>query len=130
VHVAEYTQSWQVSNAKELAAALTSRDEKGGALFYITPDDAQRYPSLAIRVTKDYADVHYFPFDGHPGFRCFGGVGLPENGWTNFVYQGCDPGTGEETPNAFINPFAIACTIAEEFLRSGQRSESVEWLEL
>lgn len=130
MRVDEFTRSWQVTNAKELAAALTSRDEKGGALFFMTPDDDQQYPSLAIRVTKDFADVHYFPFDGHPGFRCLGGAGLPKDGWTNFAYQGCDPGTGEETPNEFIIPLATACEIAEEFRRSGQRSNAVEWLEL
>ena len=130
MRVDEYIRSWQVTNANELAAALTSRDEKGGALFYITPDDDQRYPLLAIRVTNDFADVHYFPFDGHPGFRCLGGVGLPKDGWTSFVYQGCDPGAGEETPNEFVIPFSTACAIAEEFLRSGQRSDAVEWLEL
>ena len=130
MRVEEFTRSWHVTNAKELAAALTSRDDKGGALFFISPDDDQRYPSLAIRVTKDYADVHYFPFDGHPGFRCLGGAGLPQDGWTSFVYQGCDPGTGEETPNEFIIPFATACVIAKDFLRSGQRSDAVEWLEL
>src|SRR4051812_8518421 len=108
---------------------MASRDDKGGALFYITPDEEQ-YPSLAIRVTKDYADVHYFPYDGHAGFRCLGGEGLPKDGWTNFVYQGCQPGTGEETPNKFILPFATACSVAKAFLRTGQRSDAVKWLEL
>jgi hypothetical protein len=130
MRVEEHTRSWRVANAMELAAALTSRDEKGGALFFISPDDDQRCPSLAIRVTKDYADVHFFPYDGHPGLRCLGGIGLPKDGWTSFVYQGCDPGTGEETPNQFIIPFSTARAIAEEFLRSGQRSNAVEWLEL
>src|SRR5438270_841396 len=79
VRIGGYRQSWRVTNATELIAALAWRDEKGGALFWITPDD-QQYPSLAIRVTKDYADVHYFPSDGHPGFRSLGGEGLPEGG--------------------------------------------------
>jgi hypothetical protein len=130
VRVDEHTRSWQVTNANELAAALTSRDNKGGALFHIRPDDDHQYPSLAIRVTKDYADVHYFPFDGHAGFRCLGGAGLPEDGCTIFVYQGCDPGAGEQTPNRFIIPFSTACAIAKDFLRGGQKSDAVEWLEL
>jgi hypothetical protein len=129
VRVDQYRQSWQVTNVKQLVAALASRDDKGGALFHITPGD-ERYPSLAIRVTKDYADVHYFPYDGGPVFRCLGGEGLPEGGWTSFVYQGCDPGTGEETPNEFIVPFATACAIGKAFLRTGERSDAVEWLEL
>jgi hypothetical protein len=116
-------------SVKELDAALSSRDDKGGALFFISPDE-QRYPSLVIRVTKNYADVHYFPYDGHPGFRCLGGEGLPEDGWTSLVYQGCDPGDGEETPNEFIVPFATACEIARAFLRTGERSDAVQWLEL
>jgi hypothetical protein len=129
VRVGGYRRSCQVTNAKELTAALARRDDRGGALFYITPDD-QQYPSLAIRVTEDYADIHYFPYDGHPGFRCLGGEELPKGGWTRFVYQGCDPGTGEETPNEFIVPFAMAAAIAKAFLRTGQRSDAVRWLEL
>lgn len=130
MRVEEHTRSWRVTNAVELAAALTSRDNEGGALFFISPGDNQQYPYLAIRVTKDYADVHFYPFDGHPGFRCLGGADLPEDGWTNFVYQGCDPGTGEETPNRFIVPFATACEIAKEFIRTSERSAVVDWLEL
>jgi len=129
MRVGGYGRSWEVTNAKELAAALAWRDDKGGALFYITPDD-QQYPSLAIRVTGGYADVHHFPYDGHPGFRCLGGEGLPKNGWSRFVYQGCDPGTGEDTPNKFIVPLVTAAAIAKEFLRTGQRSDAVAWLEL
>lgn len=129
MRVEEYTRSWRVTNANELAAAMASRDEKGGALFYIAPDDEQ-YPLLAIRVTGDYADVHYFPYGGHAGFRCLGGEGLPEDGWTSFLYQGCDPGTGEQTPNKFVMAFAQAREIADVFLRTGLRSGAVSWLEL
>ncbi|MFT3883276.1 MAG: Imm1 family immunity protein [Gemmatales bacterium] len=130
MRVEEYSRSLEVTDVKELAAALHSRDERGGALFCLTPDENERYPSLVIRVTKDYADVHYFPCDGHPGFRCLGGVDLPETGWTRFVYKGCDPEAGEGTPNKFIIPFDSACAIAEEFLRSSQRSHAVDWFEL
>ncbi len=47
MRVGSYHRSWQVTNAKELAAALAWRDDQGGALFHITPDD-QQYPALAI----------------------------------------------------------------------------------
>jgi len=129
MQVGSYRQSWQVTNAEELAAAMAWRDDKGGALFYITPDN-QQYPSLAIRVTEGYADVHYFPYDGHPGFRCLEGDGLPEGGWSRFVYQGCDPGTGEDSPNEFVVPFATAAAIAKAFLQTSKRSDAFEWLEL
>ena len=54
--------------------ALAWRDDKGGALYGVTPGD-QQYPSLAIRVTGDYADVHDILYHGHPCFRCLGGEG-------------------------------------------------------
>lgn len=121
--------SWRVNTAKELAKALAWRDARGGALFYITPD-GDKYPSLTIRVTEDYADVHYWPYDGHAGFRALGGKGLPAGGWTTFLYEGCDPGTGEETPNEFILPFTTARSLAKAFLHAREKSDEVEWLEL
>jgi len=98
-------------------------------MFWLTPDD-ERYPALAIRVSGHLAHVHYFPRDGHPGFRCLGGDGLPEGGETTLVYQGCDPATGEETPNEFIVPFATALSLGEDFFRSKRMSEAVSWFEL
>jgi hypothetical protein len=49
---------------------------------------------------------------------------------TTFVYEGCDPGYGEETPNEFVVPFSVACAIATEFFRRERMSNAVSWFEL
>ena len=122
-------QSWQVANLEDLDAALTWRDDRGGGLFWLTPDD-DRYPSLALRVGGCLADVTYFPKEGHPGFRCLGGDGLPKGGLTTLVYQGADPASGEVTPNEFIVSFETAHSVAVQFFVSGQRPDVVPWFEL
>jgi hypothetical protein len=118
-----------VADGKSLDAALAWRDERGGGTFWLTPDET-RYPALAIRVSPDLADVHYFPCDGHPGYRCFGGDGVPEGGYTTLVYQGADPATGEQTPNEFVVPFETARAIAGEFFRTERMSDAESWFEL
>ncbi len=118
-----------VHNQQALQEALSYRDNRGGAVFWLT-HDGEEYPKLAIRVSGEIADVHFFPKDAHPGFRCLGGAGLPQGGMTTLVFDGCDPGAGEDTPNEFVVPVETAGAIAAEFLRTGQRSAEVEWCEL
>jgi hypothetical protein len=129
VRVGGYSQTWRVDDDKSLEAALAWRDDRGGAIFWLTPDDRE-YPALAIRATGDLADVHYFPLDGHPGFRCLGGDELPEGGLTTLLYPGCDPTAGEETPNEFVVPFGTARAVAKEFFRTKQMLQAVSWFEL
>jgi hypothetical protein len=118
-----------VQDDESLDTALTWRDHLGGGIFWLTSDE-QVYPALAMRVSGDLAEVHFFPRDNHPGFRCLGGRGLPERGWTTLVYQGCDPASGEQTPNEFVVPFETALSVAKEFFRTKQMSETVSWFEL
>ncbi len=118
-----------VENVESVLAALARRDDRGGGFFWLAPDDRD-YPAIALRVSGEVADVFYFPVDGHPGFRCLGGKGLPDGGLTTLVFDGCDPGTGEETPNKFVVPFDRARSLAVEFFRSHGMSDSVEWFEL
>jgi hypothetical protein len=85
---------------------------------------------LAIRVSGDLADVHFFPRDGHPGFRCLGSEGMPDVGSMRFVFQGCDPAYGEDTPNEFVVTLRTAKSIASEFLRSKRTAGHESWFEL
>jgi hypothetical protein len=117
-----------VDDVEGLEEVLAWRDARGGAFFWLTHDE--QYPSLAIRVSGDLADIHFFPRDGHPGFRCLGGEGMAEGGPTTLVFEGCDPGDGEDTPNEFVVPFETAKSIASEFLRSQRMSGDVSWFEL
>ena len=57
--------SWLVVDIEGLTAALARRDDHNGGKFWLTPDEGW-YPALAIRISGDVADVHYFPSDCHP----------------------------------------------------------------
>lgn len=98
-------------------------------MFWLRQEGAE-YPCLAIRTSGKFADVHFFPEVGHPGFRCVGGEGLPEDGETTLVFEGCDPSSGEATPNRFVVPFETAVSIAIDFFRTGRMSDTVPWFEL
>lgn len=123
-----YGRTWQVEDVADLEKALAWRDSRGGGLFWLSQDGG--FPTLAIRVSGDVADLHFFPEDGHPGFRCLGGVSLPEDGMTKLVFEGCDPEDGEETPNRFIVPLERAISVAREFLGRQQMPSAVSWFEL
>jgi hypothetical protein len=129
VIVGGYQRTWDVQNVTAMEEARASRDSRGGAVFWLA-DDGAEYPTLAVRISGNVADVHYFPHDGHPGFRCVGGEGLPKRGMTTLVYDGCDPGSGEDTPNEFVVSVSTACEVAKEFFRTKQMSDAVFWFEL
>lgn len=129
MRVAGYCRTWKVADLAGLAEALAWRDDHGGAMLWLTPDDAP-YPALALRVSGDVADVRYFPWAGHPGFRCLRSGGLPSGGLTRLVYQGADPATAEDVPNEFVVPVELAAEIAAEFFRSRRMSAAVSWFEL
>jgi len=122
---------WHAQDEATIQQVLEFRDEVGGAVFWLARDDA-RYPTLAIRISGDMADVHYFPHEGHPGFRALAEPSVREGQPTNFlfIYEGCDPATGEETPSEFVIPLSTAIALAKEFHRSGARSSAVSWFEL
>jgi hypothetical protein len=128
--ITAFRKELKVRDNKSLDKALAWRDKKGGAMFWMRPAAETMYPQLGIRVSGDLADIHYFPEEGHAGFRCLGGKGLPVGGWTLLVYEGCDPGTGEETPNEFVVPFETARAVAREFLHTKKMSPTESWFEL
>ena len=123
-----YGRTWQVDDDADLDRALACRDSLGGGAFWLSRDGG--FPLLAIRLSGDIADVHFFLEEGHSGFRCLGGEGLIEGGSRKLVFEGCDPGDGEETPNEFVIPLETAASVAKEFLRSGRMSDAVSWFEL
>ena len=120
---------WVVDNEENLDKILRTRDDRGGNEFWLA-DVAGEYPSLAIIIYKNLSNISYFPKMNHPGFRCLGGEGLPPDGMTVFVYEGCDPRSGLEVPNKFVVPFTTALAIAKEFFRSRKLPASVNWFEL
>jgi hypothetical protein len=129
MEVSGYNRTWPLENLEDLKAVLAWRDAKGGALLWFA-DPHPNYPQLAIRISGECADIHYFPEKGHPGFRCLGGEGLPEGGMTTLVFEGGDPGRGEETPNEFVVSLPIVWLVAKEFFASKVMSSSVSWYDL
>jgi len=120
---------WNASDETALEDVLRFRDDLGGAQFWITDDD-DPFPAVAIRLSGDFADVHYFPHDGHPGFRALAETPPPAGQTTTFIYEGCDPPTGEETPSEFVLLASTAIDVAKEFQRTGTRSPVLSWFEL
>jgi hypothetical protein len=124
VRIVRHGRTWKVDDVKGLQEVLTSRDSPGGGDFWLSHDD-EEYPCLAIRLSGNVADVHFFPGDCQAVFRCLGGDGMPDDGSTLFVFEGCDPGYGEETPNDFVIPVGTAVSIAKEFFLRKRMSDAV-----
>lgn len=122
-------QTWDVDSEGALETALSTRDARGGAEFWLWSTE-KRYPCLAMQIGGTFSSVTFFPSDGHPGFRCLGGEGLPATGITKLVFEGCDPGDGEQIPNRFVIPFSKALAVAKVFFTRSVMSDAEEWLEL
>lgn len=122
---------WEARDESSLERVLRLRDLVGGAQFFLSHADS-RYPALAIRVSGHIADVHYFPFEGHPGFRALATPGGSSSGvrMVYLVYEGCDPSTGEETPIDYALPAEVALSLAMEFYRKQEMPAGASWLEL
>jgi len=92
----------------------------------------REFPVVAIRVSGELADVHYFPFKGHPGFRALASPSASQSSGQSItlIYEGCDPSTGEESPVEFIVPIDTAIDLAKEFHRTGTRPVGASWFEL
>lgn len=55
---------------------------------------------------------------------------LPSRGTALFVYEGCDPASGESVPNAFVTTATRAQSLAAEFFDTQQLPASGSWFEL
>ena len=117
------------STVDELRAMLSAPDSRGGGEFWLATE-ADRFPCLAVRVSDGQCDVHYFPFDGHPGYRRLSAIQRNQDEYVALRFEGCDPYDGEETPAEFILPLHEGLDIASAFMREGTMSEPVRWLEL
>jgi hypothetical protein len=80
--------------------------------FWISGEDD--YPCLVILVNNDYANITYFPEDGHPGFQSIGmGTDLSPGGVTIFYTN--TPNEEIEIRNDTIVPFPKAMEAAKEY---------------
>ncbi len=120
---------WDVHDDQGVERVLSTRDARGGGEYWLA-EGVRDYPCLGVTVSGDQSAIHYFPEEGHPGFRCLGGIGLPTDGKSTFEFDGCDPGNGMEVPNGFVVPVATAVAVAKDFLRCKNLPTSAEWFEL
>jgi len=124
-----HNREWNAGDEAELEQILAFRDTVGGAQFWLSHPELQ-HPFVAIRVSGGLCDVHYFPETGHPGFRALATSPATHNQTVSFVYEGCDPSSGEDVPAEFVLSFSSAVTIAREFYRAQTLPASASWFEL
>ena len=122
----DYLREWSVETGSEIAAVLARRHDRCVNEFWLF-HTGKEFPRMAINVAGDLAFVHYFPSDGHPGWRLLGQVaGLDPKGETEF--QIC--GEYDTTPNAFVVPCRVALEAAIAFSNDTRMPEVGEWYEL
>ena len=116
---------------EELEHILLHRDSRGGGEFWIS-EVAGAFPCLLVGFSAEVAHVIWFPSEEHPGFRCLCLLDCPtlEGTFTLFVWDGCDPGTGELIPNEFVLDRSIASRVARQFFSSTVLPQGYEWFEL
>jgi hypothetical protein len=117
------------STVDDLRAILSTPDSRGGGEFWLATE-ADKYPCLAIRVSDGQCDVHYFPVEGHPGYRRLSAIQQNQGEYVTLRFEGCDPYGGEEMPAQFILPLQEGLDIASAFMRTGTLSEPMRWFEL
>lgn len=120
-----YHRTWDVEAAPDITAVLEHRHNRVNE-FWLS-HEADSYPLMAIEVVENLALVHYWPYEGHPGYRLLGNVPeLPPDGETEF--QICSE--YETTPNTFVVKFDIALKAAIAFSRTPEMPKVGEWYEL
>jgi hypothetical protein len=128
VYVAGQHHEREIVGDDALASTLHFRDARGGADLWVS-DAPGSFPCLAIRLSGPLATIHFFPKEGHPGFRCTA-PGSPENGATRFVFEGCDPASGESVPTKFVLSVNDAERVLRHFHHSRQMLDRFDWFEL
>jgi hypothetical protein len=122
----DYQREWNAGSRSEIAAVLARRHDRGVNEFWLS-HEGREFPHMAIEVAGDLACVHYWPSEGHPGWRLLGSVpGLDPEGETEF--QICrEYGT---TPNEFVVPFSVALEAAVAFSADMRMPVVGDWFEL
>ena len=131
MRVEDFKVNGEVADSGVLAIVLARRHGNGVNEFWLS-HGSQRYPAICLLAKDDLAALHYFPIEGHAGFRSAGNLaGLQAGATTTF----CINARGEETEeigviNDAVMPFSVALSVANDFLLSSELPRSVEWFEL
>jgi hypothetical protein len=110
----------------ELRQALQRRHALDVNEFWLRGPD--NWPVVAIQVTGDWAVVHFFPEDGHPGFLSNTEVAVVNE---PVGFHTCQIGQLWHPPVNRIVSFGAASLVANQFFEDEQsRPMGVDWLEL
>jgi hypothetical protein len=112
---------------EDQATILNIRFGTGVNEYWISGEDDN--PCLAILVKDDYANLTFFPEDGHPGFQSVG-MGTDLNMEEITVFNTNTPNEEMEVNNDSIVPFTMALEAAKEFFASLTMPTCLEWIEL
>src|SRR5262245_7810970 len=116
MRIADFSSERVVADEADLETALAKRYAGDANAFWLWHDDGE-FPALSILIKADIAYLHYFPQEGHAGFRPVGGVaGLPDGGSATFLLG---PSTDDvEVLNDAVVPVPTALKVARDFFRS------------
>jgi|SRR5580693_9061754 hypothetical protein len=120
--------SFQVENSVALEEKLNKRYGSGVNEFWLSHknDDGAK---LAILVSNELANVHYFPPGKHPGYNSIGSIPeLDVRGYSKFSIN--NPDELQWIGNAHVVPFSAAVNAAKEFFERDELPKSINWLEL
>lgn len=121
-------ESIPIHTERDLQDVMNRRDRKNGLEVWFA-ESTNSFPCIAVRISPPWCDIHFFPQDGHPGFRCMSNEFLDE-GETRFLFQGCDPGDGELVPNEFVIPVRDMQAIVWQCMMDRVPAATREWYEL
>jgi hypothetical protein len=113
---------------RDLQDVTNRRDRKNGLEVWFA-ESTNSFPCIAVRISPPWCDIHFFPHDGHPGFRCMSNEFFVE-GETRFLFQGCDPGDGELVPNEFVIPVEDMQAIVWQCMMDRAPAATRAWYEL
>lgn len=116
----------EVTRPEEIEAAMRKRHD-GFNSFWLYQGDEQ-YPSIAILAKEDFANIHYFPKERHPGFQSVADKPVANPRETTVFFN--RPTEEVWITNYSIIPFSDALKVAQEFAVSPKLPKCITWTEM
>jgi hypothetical protein len=126
MHIRDYFGSLEANDAATLIVILSRRYGEGYNGFWLSHVD--QFPAISILVKDEMAYLHYFPEDRHPGFHSYSDPPIWDRETIEFRLDNLSQ--KQQVDGEAVVPFAVALTVAKEFLASSVRPKSVNWREL
>jgi hypothetical protein len=118
----------EASSLAEFQIVLEARYGPDANSFWIS-HDGEKNPVISLLVKGNLSCIHYFPYEGHPGFVSVGTVeGLDREGFTTFRFETLEQ--EEEIWNHHVILASASMSAAKDFFISKELPKSIEWTEL